>query len=109
MKKVTFYIGLNDKDSHKQEIETIAAYKVVNNLICDYFGGGTILNAAGIWRSAGSVDFEAENTFKIEVLNFSDSDKDFDTKVMEFCTVAKKVLNQEAIAVTEEIINSKLV
>ena len=27
MKKVTFYIGLNDKDSHVQEIETIAAYK----------------------------------------------------------------------------------
>ena len=109
MKKVTFYIGLNDKDSHVQEIETIAAYKVVNNLICDYFGGGTILNAEGIWRSAGRADFETETTFKVEVLNFSDSDKAFDDKVMEFCSVAKKVLNQEAIALAEEIIKSKLV
>ena len=92
-----------------RKLKQLQRIKVVNNLICDYFGGGTILNAAGIWRSAGSVDFEAENTFKIEVLNFSDSDNEFDTKVMEFCTVAKKVLNQEAIAVTEEVINSKLV
>ena len=33
MKKITLYIGLNDKDSKIQEISTLDAYKIVTKII----------------------------------------------------------------------------
>lgn len=48
--KFTLFVGLNDKDSKKQEISTLNAYKIVYNLIASDFGGGTISEATGIYK-----------------------------------------------------------
>ena len=40
MEKFILYLGLNDKDTKKQEINTIEAYKIVNRFITTQ---GTIL------------------------------------------------------------------
>ena len=42
MKNIKFYLGLNDKDSQVQEINTIDCYKIAMNMIWSYFGGWTI-------------------------------------------------------------------
>lgn len=42
MEKFTLYLGLNDKDTKKQEINTIEAYKIVNNVVNNYCDGATI-------------------------------------------------------------------
>ena len=45
MLKITLYVGLNDKETKKQEIETIEAFKIVSNLITTLTNGGTIYSA----------------------------------------------------------------
>ena len=50
IKKFTLYLGLNDKDTKRQEISTLEAYKVVSNLLAKDFGGGTIFEAQGIYK-----------------------------------------------------------
>ena len=47
MTKTTLYIGLNDKDTKTQVIDTISAYKIVTNIITEYTAGGTIYAADG--------------------------------------------------------------
>lgn len=42
MLKFTLYVGLNDKDSKKQEISTLEAYKIINKLLLNYTSGATI-------------------------------------------------------------------
>lgn len=48
MKKYTLYIGLNDKDTHNQEINTLDAYKVVSNILTAC-GGATVTEGRGIY------------------------------------------------------------
>ena len=43
MKKFTLYLGLNDKDTKRQEIATLEAYKITTNLLTSYTDGATIL------------------------------------------------------------------
>ena len=43
--KYIIFVGLNDKDSHAQEISTLDAYKLVSNLACTHVGYGTITEA----------------------------------------------------------------
>jgi hypothetical protein len=42
MNNYRIYIGLNDKNTKKQEINTLDAFKITTNLLIEYFGGGTI-------------------------------------------------------------------
>lgn len=35
MQKITLFLGLNDKDTKRQELTTIDAFKIVNNIIKD--------------------------------------------------------------------------
>lgn len=101
IKKFTLYLGLNDKDSKQQEINTLEAYKIVSNLISKDFGGGTIFEAKGIYKHEdGTV--VTETTLRIEIL-FAEL-----AKVKELVTTLKKLFNQESIAVQEEVINSEL-
>lgn len=103
MKKFTLYLGLNDKETKKQEISTIDAYKVVTGLIANRFGGGTIFEARGIYKHDNGVDIVVETTFKIELL--------FTTReaVVDFIGTLKRVFNQESIAMVVEDINSELI
>lgn len=106
MKKVLFSIGLNDKDSKLQQISTLEAYKVVQNLICNIFGGGTIFEAKGIYthEDGGKI---VENTLRCEVYDFCGA-ANFDSQVKEFCEIVKKMLNQESISVERATVQSEL-
>ena len=98
MKKVTMYIGLNDKDSKIQEISTIEAYKIVNRILNDC----TIVEAKGKYTHAdGAITTEA--TLIVTIFDF---DNKFNIK--DACDKLKLILNQEAIAVSVENIDSQL-
>lgn len=99
--KFTIYIGLNDKDSKQQEISTLDAYKIISNMIAARFDGGTISEATGIYKyQDGTVSIET--SLRVEIL-FASAEQ-----IRPFVSELKKVLNQETIAVQEEVINSEL-
>lgn len=101
MKKFTLYVGLNDKDTKIQKIDTLTAYKMVENVITKKTDGYTISEAKGYYRHEdGTVTIE--NTLRIEML-FVDR-----ILVKEFCETLKSMLNQEAIAVEETTVTSEL-
>lgn len=102
MIKFTLYVGLNDKDSKKQEISTFEAYKIINKLLLNYTNGATIFEATGIYKHDDGT-FTTEKTLRIELL-FIDR-----AVVLEIVEQLKKILNQESIAVATENITSELI
>lgn len=104
MKRYTLYLGLNDKDSKTQKIDTIEAYKIVENLLASMFDGGTIFNAHGVYKHDDNT-IVIENTLRIEILEFENSILD---NVREFVRILKSTFNQESIAVQIEVCNSDL-
>ena len=102
MEKFTLYLGLNDKDTKKQEINTIEAYKIVNNIINNYCEGATIYECQGIYKhDNGEIVFE--KTLKIELM-FVDK-----LTVVSIVKDLKKALNQESIVLQKEIVESELI
>ena len=97
MKKVTMYIGLNDKDTKQQKISTIEAYKMCQNVFADFFGGSTIFEGKGTYtHENGQMVFE--NTL-ICIVYTDDIEG-----VKKAATTIKTVLNQESIAI--EVVES---
>ena len=97
MKKVTMYIGLNDKDTKQQKISTIEAYKMCQNVFADFFGGSTIFDGKGTYtHENGEMVFE--NTLVCIVYT------DNMDNVKKAATTIKTVLNQESIAI--EVVES---
>ena len=104
MTKTKFYIGLNDKDSHVQEIGTIDAYKIVSRVACDILGFGTITEAKGIYtHEDGTVVMETTM-----VLEYNGEQLD-DAKMRKICETLKTVLNQESILTEETEIKSRFI
>lgn len=103
--KKTIYLGLNDKNTKTQLINTLEAYKIVNNLITSDFDGGTIFEAQGIYKHDNGT-FVIEKTLRIELLLFEAADA---AKIDKLIQTLKKVFNQESIAVQTENITSELV
>lgn len=101
MTKYTLYMGLNDKDSKRQQISTLEAYKIVSNLVAKEFDGGTIYEADGVYRHDDGT-IVIEKTLKIELLFAEQKD------VKDFCETLKRIFNQESIAVQREEISSEL-
>ena len=103
MKKITLYIGLNDKDSKQQEITTIDAYKMVSNVLGV---GCTITEGRGIYKhDDGTVVTEV--SLVVELLDFDSSlDEGWvNHKVIEL----SHLLNQESIAVQYQEVKSELI
>lgn len=100
MKKTTFYVGLNDKDSKFQKISTLEAYKVAQNILTTKVDGATIFEASGIFKHEdGSIVIE--QTLRIELLNVSEQ------IINELIDTFKLVFNQESILVQNENVNIK--
>ena len=99
--KFTLFVGLNDKDSRQQEINTVDVYKIISNMITAAFDGGTVSEATGIYKHQDGT-FTTETTLRIEILFASVE------QIKPFVQELKKVLNQETIAVQREVINSEL-
>jgi hypothetical protein len=45
IKQHILFVGLNDKETKKQEISTLDAYKIAINILTKYFNGATITEA----------------------------------------------------------------
>ncbi len=100
MEKVTLYVGLNDKDTKTQKIDTVEAVKIVTNLVCNICGGGTIYNATGVYTHDNG-DIVIENTLRIELIDCTAA------ALTALIDTLKSVLNQESIIKQCESINSE--
>lgn len=100
MEKITLYVGLNDKDTHTQKIDTLEAVKVVTNIITEKCGGGTIYNATGVYTHDNG-EIVIESTLKIELFDAPEQ------AVMSTIDTLKTVLNQESIIKQTDIVNSE--
>lgn len=96
--KYTLYIGLNDKDSKVQEINTVDAYKIVGALV----GDCTIQEARGLYTHQDGTQV-LENTLIVQIIDFTGS-----LNVHPVVETLKTALNQESIAVIRETVNSEL-
>lgn len=102
MKKYTLYIGLNDKDTLKQEIKTEEAVSIVANVFTGYADGCTIYHATGYYKNEAGED-TIENTLKVEVFDIAEE------KLIMAAKVIKLMLNQESIVKQVEEVNSEFI
>lgn len=100
-KEFTFYVGLNDKDSKKQEIDTIEAYKLCMKTINKYAEGGTIFHAKGFYTHLNG-EVVIEETLRIEVMFITDE------IAHAIVDEIKVKLNQETVGVSSRIVESQL-
>lgn len=103
MRKITLYVGLNDKDTKLQEVKTLDAYKMVSNVIGV---GSTITEGRGIYKHEdGTV--VSEVSLIVELLDFDNtlSKEWVKSKVEQI----KTILNQESVAVQEQEVVSELI
>lgn len=103
MRKITLYVGLNDKDTKLQEVKTLDAYKMVSNLIGV---GCTITEGRGIYKHEdGTV--VSEVSLIVEMLDFDNTlSKGWVRSKVE---QIKTILNQESVAVQEQEVVSELI
>lgn len=103
MKKITLYVGLNDKDSKIQEVGTLDAYKMVSNVIGV---GSTITEGRGIYKHEdGTV--VSEVSLIVELLDFDNTlSKGW---VKDKINQIKTLLNQESVAVQYQEVDSELI
>lgn len=102
MKKYNLYVGLNDKETKTQKIDTVEAFKIATNIVVEFFGGATIYVADGVYtHSNGTVVIE--KTLKIEILT------DEDEKITDVINILKITFNQESILKETQIINYEFI
>ena len=89
LEKFIMYVGLNDKNTKKQEIKT----KTAKSTIADICGNCTISDGTQV----------KEKTLKVELLFTSYSEVTLQAQKI------KEKLNQETIVIEKQIINSVLV
>ena len=91
MKKITLFIGLNDKDTKRQKFTFDAAAVILGDYIAQNIGFGTLSKAAGVYTHD---DGETVQEVTIRAEFYTDDE----TPVREFAKFAKSALNQESIA-----------
>ena len=96
------YIGLNDKDSKRQEIDTITAFKLVSRVLREKCGGATITQATGIYTHDDGTIVE-ETTLRAEIFGQPLQ------PVLDACETLKTILNQESIALNEIVTKSRFI
>ena len=100
MTKTTLYIGLNDKNTKRQEINTTEAIKLLTNMLTD-IGGATIYEATGIYTHETG-DVIIENTLRVELIEVNQ-------EVLKYkIGLIKQMLNQESIILQQENINTTI-
>lgn len=97
MIKYNIYLGLNDKDTLKQKIDTSKARKEVYNILLkNNIKAYTIYLVNGVFTNERN-EITKEKTLKIELLDIKKDD------VFKSIKEFKKVLNQESILLEEEV------
>lgn len=101
--KVTFYVGLNDKDAKVQLIDSITASRIVERVFSRHeVDGATTSFARGIYKH-GDGTVVTEETILVQVFEFGEP-----IDVAAICEDLKKLLNQESIAVEKQETDSQL-
>lgn len=98
-KSYNLFLGLNDKDSKKQEITTIDAFKIVSNLATNYFDGCTITQSQGYYKDSNN-NLILENTLQIQIATNEQK------QIFNFCKQLKTIFNQESILIYEATYNT---
>ena len=102
MTKYTLYIGLNDKETKCQQLDNLEASKIIQNILTEITGGGTIYNATGVYKhDDGTIIIE--NTLRVEIMAAA-----LDA-VKEAIKTIKMALNQESIILQTERVESVFV
>lgn len=102
MTKHILTIGLNDKDTKKQELPTTTIHEIIKTILQEYTDGYTIYNTDGGYKHDDGT-FINESSIRVELLF---------TPEMVVLLVANKIkqqLNQESIALETIETNSKLI
>ena len=102
IKEFTITMGLFDKDTKRQEIGTLDAYKICINYLMSITDGATITEGKGIYKHEDG-EIVIEPTFIIQ-LSFIEK-----PVVLEIIKELKTLFNQEKIVLAETIKNSDLV
>ena len=101
--KYSFYIGLNDKDSKVQIVETLTAANIINRVFIENnVDGATITSGKGIYKHDNG-EIVVEETLIVQVYEFNSV-----VNVQKICNELKNLLNQESIAVEKHETNSQL-
>lgn len=101
--KITFYVGLNDKDAKVQIIDSITASRIVERVFSRHdVDGATSTFARGIYKH-GDGTIITEETILVQVFEFGEP-----IDVAAICEDLKKLLNQESIAVEKQETDSQL-
>lgn len=99
MNKTLLTIGLNDKNTEKQEIETGKAKNIIANILLNQFNifAFTMFECSGVYkmRSTGNIVFE--NSLRVEIATDNEL-AESDAIIEEL----KKALNQESIMIEQE-------
>ena len=101
--KYSLYLGLNDKDTKTQKMDTLEAYKILCNLLKSYnIEGFTVYNAHGFYVHDDGT-FTVENTLNVELMFIEELTVDNIIKQL------KTIFNQESIIKQVEEVTSELV
>lgn len=99
MKKWTMCVGLLDKDSKKQEINLLDAFKVVSNIFAETTGGATITEGRGVYtHDDGTVIIEPTLVCVVYGGTL--------VEIKSAADLIKVALNQESVAIEETESNS---
>lgn len=94
MTNYTLVVGLFDKDTHAQEIDTVKATLLVNKIVTAFIGFGTISQATGVYTHENG-EMVIEPSIRIEVLA---TEKYINDDLMkEVAQALKSELNQESV------------
>lgn len=100
--KHVFYVGLNDKDSKVQVINSIDAARIVERVFMSHGTDCTISGGRGIYHHEDGCII-CEETVIVQCYEFGAP-----VPVAAICEDLKKILNQESVAVESTETNSKL-
>lgn len=102
IKEFTISMGLFDKDTKRQEISTLDAYKICINYLMSITDGATITEGKGIYKHDDG-EIVIEPTFVIQ-LSFIEK-----PVVLEIIKQLKVLFNQEKIVLAETLKDSDLI
>lgn len=98
--KFTLHIGLNDKDTYKQEISDENAIKLVTDTALKYTDGFTIYKCQGVYKDKKG-DITRENSLIMEFYGTKEE------QVKNIMNVLLVKLNQESILLEEKNVKYK--
>lgn len=109
MIKKTFFVGLNDKNTLKQEISTAQAIKKIKQVLFyndyQYF---TIANCQGVYVMNSNGESTQENTIEIIIVESFLNHLKHKKQIKNLINDLKQVLNQESILLLTQYTKSNL-